>query len=240
MSFFLRDLTPHGRWPRVADVVSGARRDPRARSVHHGYVFPRPLRLVLHRVASDDRPAPFKRPTLAGGTRRRGPRSVRPRGRLDLPRRGHQLLLPRVLLGRRGWLVRARVGRRGARRGPGPEAERRQSLEFHDEWWERERGLQTAPGVYNERFLVALDKLIVEASRRGLRLLLCLTNYWEDYGAIRGATRHRGSLTPLSSRKHSCELTSRAQRLSPLASRVRSPQVEPSRTSGGPRLRASP
>tara|TARA_B110000305_G_C19438611_1_gene640470 strand:+ start:261 stop:926 length:666 start_codon:yes stop_codon:yes gene_type:complete len=111
---------------------------------------------------------------------------------------------------------------------------------FHDEWWERERGLQTAPGVYNERFLVALDKLIVEASRRGLRLLLCLTNYWEDYGAIRGATRHPGSLTPLSSRKHSCELTSRAQRLSPLASRVRSPQVEPSRTSGGPRLRASP
>ena len=61
---------------------------------------------------------------------------------------------------------------------------------FQDEWWERERALQPAPGVYNERFLVALDKLIIEASRRGLRLLLCLTNYWEDYGAIRGATRH--------------------------------------------------
>ena len=61
---------------------------------------------------------------------------------------------------------------------------------FQDEWWERERALQPAPGVYNERFLVALDKLIIEASRRGLRLLLCLTTYWEDYGAIRGATRH--------------------------------------------------
>ena len=151
VSFFLRDLTTHGRWPRVADVVSGARRDPRARSVHHGYVFPRLLRLVLHRVASDDRPAPFKRPTLAGGTRRRGPRSVRPRGRLDLPRRGHQLLLPRVLLGRRGWLVRARVGRRGARRGPGPEAERRQSLELprrvvgaREGLADRARGLQRA------------------------------------------------------------------------------------------------
>lgn len=42
--------------------------------------------------------------------------------------------------------------------------------------------MQPAPGVYNERFLVALDKLIIAASSRGLKLLLCLTNYWEDYG----------------------------------------------------------
>ena len=54
---------------------------------------------------------------------------------------------------------------------------------FQDQWWEKERALQTSPGEYNERFLVALDKLLVRASARGIRLLLCLSNYWEDYGA---------------------------------------------------------
>ena len=54
---------------------------------------------------------------------------------------------------------------------------------FQDQWWEKERALQTSPGEYNERFLVALDTLIARASARGIRLLLCLTNYWEDYGA---------------------------------------------------------
>jgi hypothetical protein len=54
---------------------------------------------------------------------------------------------------------------------------------FQDQWWEKERALQTSPGEYNERFLVALDTLIARASARGLRLLLCLSNYWEDYGA---------------------------------------------------------
>ena len=53
---------------------------------------------------------------------------------------------------------------------------------FQDQWWERDRALQPAPGVYNERFLIGLDKLIVYASERGIKLLLCLTNYWEDYG----------------------------------------------------------
>ena len=54
---------------------------------------------------------------------------------------------------------------------------------FQDQWWEKERALQTSPGEYNERFLVALDTLIARASARGIRLLLCLSNYWEDYGA---------------------------------------------------------
>ena len=56
---------------------------------------------------------------------------------------------------------------------------------FQDEWWQRDRALQPAPGQYNERFLVALDGLIVESARRDIRLLLCLTNCWEDYGATR-------------------------------------------------------
>ena len=54
---------------------------------------------------------------------------------------------------------------------------------FQDQWWEKERALQTSPGEYNERFLVALDTLTARASARGIRLLLCLSNYWEDYGA---------------------------------------------------------
>ena len=54
---------------------------------------------------------------------------------------------------------------------------------FQDQWWEKERALQTSPGEYNERFLIALDTLIARASARGIRLLLCLSNYWEDYGA---------------------------------------------------------
>ena len=54
---------------------------------------------------------------------------------------------------------------------------------FNEQWGGAQREMQTSPGVYNERFLLALDAVIVEASKRGLRLLLCLTNYWEDYGA---------------------------------------------------------
>ena len=56
-------------------------------------------------------------------------------------------------------------------------------MHVQDQWWEKERALQTSPGEYNERFLVALDTLIARASARGIRLLLCLSNYWEDYGA---------------------------------------------------------
>ena len=61
---------------------------------------------------------------------------------------------------------------------------------FQDEWWERRRRFSRRPGFTTSAFSLRSDKLIIEASRRGLRLLLCLTNYWEDYGAVRGATRH--------------------------------------------------
>jgi hypothetical protein len=43
---------------------------------------------------------------------------------------------------------------------------------------EGERALQPSPGVYNERFLVAMDNLLVQAGMRGIRILLCFTNYW--------------------------------------------------------------
>ena len=38
---------------------------------------------------------------------------------------------------------------------------------FQDQWWEKERALQTSPGEYNERFLIALDTLIARASAAG-------------------------------------------------------------------------
>ena len=54
---------------------------------------------------------------------------------------------------------------------------------FQDQWWQKDRALQTSPVEYNEKFLVGLDTLISQAAELGIRLLLCLTNYWEDYGA---------------------------------------------------------
>lgn len=45
--------------------------------------------------------------------------------------------------------------------------------------------LQTRPGVFEERTFRALDWVVAEAGRRGLRLILNLTNYWKDYGGMR-------------------------------------------------------
>ena len=38
--------------------------------------------------------------------------------------------------------------------------------------------LQTSPGVYNEAAFVALDRVISEAGRAGLKLIIALTNNW--------------------------------------------------------------
>lgn len=45
--------------------------------------------------------------------------------------------------------------------------------------------IQTAPGVYVESSLVALDHSIAEAKKRNIRMILKLTNNWEAYGGIR-------------------------------------------------------
>ena len=44
--------------------------------------------------------------------------------------------------------------------------------------------LQPSPGVLSERVLQGFDWLLIEAGRRGLQLLPCLTNYWPDYGGM--------------------------------------------------------
>ena len=45
--------------------------------------------------------------------------------------------------------------------------------------------IQSAPGVYNEANLVALDRSIALAKSRNLRLILKFTNNWDAYGGIR-------------------------------------------------------
>ena len=46
--------------------------------------------------------------------------------------------------------------------------------------------LQPAPGVFQERVFRALDFVMAEAGRRGLKLLLALTNYWQVGEGRRG------------------------------------------------------
>jgi hypothetical protein len=49
--------------------------------------------------------------------------------------------------------------------------------------------LQPAPGQYNERTLAALDWVVQQCMRRGIRLLLTLTNYQPDYGGLAAYAR---------------------------------------------------
>ena len=44
--------------------------------------------------------------------------------------------------------------------------------------------IETAPGQYSETALVGLDTTVAEAKKRGIRLILTLTNYWKDYGGL--------------------------------------------------------
>ena len=46
------------------------------------------------------------------------------------------------------------------------------------------KGLQVAPGIFNEEAFRALDYVVAEAGRKGVYLLLALTNYWSDYGGV--------------------------------------------------------
>ena len=47
----------------------------------------------------------------------------------------------------------------------------------------RAGALQQQAGAFNEDTFRALDSVIAQARDRNIRLLLVLTNYWQDYGA---------------------------------------------------------
>jgi hypothetical protein len=69
---------------------------------------------------------------------------------------------------------------------------------------------------------VALDRLLVECSRRGLRLLPTLTNYWKEYGGM--AQYAKCATHPQPPTQH----TSLARHLSPLSpdgAVMRSPSI---------------
>jgi mannan endo-1,4-beta-mannosidase len=44
--------------------------------------------------------------------------------------------------------------------------------------------IRKVPNSYNEKGLVGLDTAIAEAKKRGIRVILVLTNYWKDYGGL--------------------------------------------------------
>ena len=49
---------------------------------------------------------------------------------------------------------------------------------------QRSGAAQPVAGEYDENVLRALDFVVAAAQARGLRLLLTLTNYWDDFGGI--------------------------------------------------------
>jgi len=56
--------------------------------------------------------------------------------------------------------------------------------------------IQTAPGKYSETALVGLDRTVAEAKKRGVRLIMCLTDYWEGYGGLPTFAKWAGASGP--------------------------------------------
>jgi len=58
--------------------------------------------------------------------------------------------------------------------------------------WKRNRWLRRQPGEWNEAEFVRLDQVLVEAARNGLRVQLCLANWWRDTGGVTQYLRWAG------------------------------------------------
>jgi mannan endo-1,4-beta-mannosidase len=58
--------------------------------------------------------------------------------------------------------------------------------------WPRTHSFRRAPGQWNEEEFVFLDRVIAEAARNGLKVQLCLTNWWRDTGGIAQYLRWAG------------------------------------------------
>jgi len=56
--------------------------------------------------------------------------------------------------------------------------------------------IRSAPGTYREEGLVGLDRAVSEAKKRGIRLIMTLTNYWTDYGGLPTYARWAGASGP--------------------------------------------
>ena len=62
--------------------------------------------------------------------------------------------------------------------------------DFND--WPRTHSFRPSPGQWNEEQFVFLDRVLVEAARNGLRVQLCLTNWWRDTGGVTQYLRWAG------------------------------------------------
>lgn len=58
--------------------------------------------------------------------------------------------------------------------------------------WPRTHPFRRAPDDWNEEAFVHLDRVLVEAARRNLRVQLCLTNWWRDTGGVTQYLRWAG------------------------------------------------
>ena len=62
--------------------------------------------------------------------------------------------------------------------------------DFND--WPRTHYFRLKPGEWNEEQFVFLDRVIAQAARNGLRVQLCLTNWWRDTGGVTQYLRWAG------------------------------------------------
>src|SRR5256884_5785051 len=62
--------------------------------------------------------------------------------------------------------------------------------DFHD--WPRTHSFRRKPNEWNEEEFVFLDRVIAEAARDGLRVQLCLANWWRDTGGVTQYLRWAG------------------------------------------------
>jgi mannan endo-1,4-beta-mannosidase len=58
--------------------------------------------------------------------------------------------------------------------------------------WKRDRWFRLKPEEWNEEEFVFLDQVIAEAARNGLRVQLCLANWWRDTGGVTQYMRWAG------------------------------------------------
>ncbi len=58
--------------------------------------------------------------------------------------------------------------------------------------WPRTHSFRTSPNKWNEDELVFLDQVLAEAARNGLRVQLCLANWWRDTGGVTQYLRWAG------------------------------------------------
>ena len=58
--------------------------------------------------------------------------------------------------------------------------------------WPRTHSFRTKPGEWNEAEFIFLDQVIAEAARNGIRVNICLTNWWRDTGGVTQYLRWAG------------------------------------------------